>query len=100
MKTECTSKGVVPKRIGALSTAPRAAAAVAETNCLLYRGWLVGQTLKSPTPCRLPVGDTADCQSALQGFTAPVRRSNAPRSERLRNLFWRKEIRLDQTESN
>ena len=49
--------------------------------------------------CGAPVGGEAGSWGTGCGVGWSARRSNAPRSERPHNLFWCREIRLNQTES-
>jgi hypothetical protein len=39
---------------------------VAHTGSAPYCSWEICERMNFSTPCRLPVGDTAYCQSALQ----------------------------------
>src|ERR1017187_5608762 len=39
-------------------------AVVAQTDSPLYRGLAIRRLRESSSPCRIPFGDTADCQSA------------------------------------
>jgi hypothetical protein len=56
-------KGAFHNR-GAVSVAQTVLSAVSQVGNL--RAWLYPDASLVFTPCRLPVGDTADCQSALQ----------------------------------
>ena len=55
----------------ALQGAQLASTTVAQTGSLPYRGLAIREAFPFSMACRMPFGDTADCQSALH---APTRR--------------------------